>query len=339
MIDTFSCLHKKCTMLYYHMIKNSAAPLVSIGLVVINREQFIERALKTLLGQSYKNIELIISDSSTDNTGTICCKYAKIDKRVKYIKRKTDTGLADNHNIVLKRSKGEYFMWAADDDYHDKDFIRTLLSKIKNNEKVVLSLGAYYLFNEKKMIRYYLPYPPLLSGIAGIITFLKNPGPMIFGIFRKKVLLEEGGFFTTNSTPVLKWWGSDYLTVFRILMRGDMVYTNKLLYFKYDSLYFSIGDYLKNLDFSQKLFWLVKNNLLGRTLYVVDFYYMVKRVSQSSYSFNEKMIIYVHCVLHLITFYFNYLKAIIVAIFNMVTGIVKVVSRLLATLLFLGRER
>ena len=71
------------------MKKISVSPLVSIGLPVRNGEDYIDLTLKSLLSQSFKNFELIISDNfSTDNTEKICKKFEKKDFRIRFIKQK-----------------------------------------------------------------------------------------------------------------------------------------------------------------------------------------------------------------------------------------------------------
>ena len=103
-------------------------PLVSIGMPTWNRAHCIRESLDSLLGQTYQNIELIISDNaSPDGTEEICRQYAKEDERVRYIRQKENIGVINNYNYVLRESRGDYFMWACDDDLWEKEFIRKLL--------------------------------------------------------------------------------------------------------------------------------------------------------------------------------------------------------------------
>ena len=103
-------------------------PVVSIGMPVRNEERFIGRALESLLSQTFCDFELIISDSaSTDRTGEICREYEKKDKRIKYYRHKVNISpSADCRNLVLM-AKGDYFMWAAGDDWWAPEFVQALL--------------------------------------------------------------------------------------------------------------------------------------------------------------------------------------------------------------------
>jgi len=91
---------------------------LSIGLPVYNGEKFIRKCLDSLLAQTFKNFEIIISDNaSTDDTQKICQEYLKKDERIRYIQQEKNIGLLPNFNFVLKQAKNEFFMWIGVDDF------------------------------------------------------------------------------------------------------------------------------------------------------------------------------------------------------------------------------
>ena len=95
----------------------SASPRLSVGLPVYNGETYIGQSIESLLGQSYEDFELIISDNaSTDSTADICRHYGKQDPRIRYVRQPRNIGLSPNHNFVVQQARGEYFKWAAADD-------------------------------------------------------------------------------------------------------------------------------------------------------------------------------------------------------------------------------
>lgn len=117
-----------------------AVPRVSIGMPVFNGEQFIRSALDSLLGQSFHDFELIISDNaSTDGTERICCEYAARDQRINYVRQPTNLGAAANFKFVLDEARGEYFMWAACDDTRSPDFIELNFKFLSENPAYVAS--------------------------------------------------------------------------------------------------------------------------------------------------------------------------------------------------------
>jgi len=132
------------------MKKISFSPLVSIGLPVRNGEDYISLTIKSLLSQSYKNFELIISDNfSIDNTAKICKKFEKKDWRITFIKQKKNIGQTKNFNTVLKKSKGKYFMWAAHDDLFDKMHIKNLLEVHKINKQIAVAMSGTIHIDER----------------------------------------------------------------------------------------------------------------------------------------------------------------------------------------------
>lgn len=67
--------------------------LISVIIPVYNVEKYIEKSIKSVVCQSYENIEIIlVDDGSTDNSGNICDTFAKTDNRIKVI-HKTNSGV------------------------------------------------------------------------------------------------------------------------------------------------------------------------------------------------------------------------------------------------------
>lgn len=124
-------------------MNESKEQLVSIGLPTFNRAGEIRKCLNSLLAQSYKNFELIISDNaSTDATRQICEEYAAKDKRIKYIRQKENMGLTKNWDFVFRQAGGEYFMLASDDDWYDPDFIMVLKKALDENPDYGVAMSS-----------------------------------------------------------------------------------------------------------------------------------------------------------------------------------------------------
>jgi glycosyltransferase involved in cell wall biosynthesis len=118
----------------------STVPRLTIGLPVYNGETYLAESIDALLGQTYKDFELIISDNaSTDGTAGICQRYAQQDPRVRYIRQPTNIGLAPNHNVVVEQARGELFKWAACDDLYARDLIERCVDALDQYPDVVLA--------------------------------------------------------------------------------------------------------------------------------------------------------------------------------------------------------
>lgn len=209
-------------------------PLVSIGLIAYNRELTLPDAIKSLLAQSYKNIELIISDdASSDDTSRISREFARKDRRVKFYRQKKNIGLPHNSNFVLAKAKGEYFMWASDDDMWEKDFIKTLVSLLEKYQNAGLAMCNFDLYNESSRKKVRMNYAAYQNGVPLLTSYLRFTPLIVWGLFRTSMLRKAGGFHT-DSRPILHW-GSDNVTVFRTLLISGFCFTRKCLWQKRDS--------------------------------------------------------------------------------------------------------
>lgn len=111
---------------------------VVIGLPVFNGEKFIASALECLLGQTYGDFELIISDNaSSDRTEQICQEYAERDSRISYVRQPENLGAVPNFNRVFEISDSEYFKWAAVDDQCDPTYLEKAVQILDNHPDVV----------------------------------------------------------------------------------------------------------------------------------------------------------------------------------------------------------
>jgi glycosyltransferase involved in cell wall biosynthesis len=118
----------------------SAIPRLSIGLPVFNGEKYLAESIEALLGQSYEDFELIISDNaSTDGTAGICRRYARQDSRIRYVRQPSNIGLCPNHNFVVEQARGELFKWASHDDLYGRDLLKRCVDALDEYPHVVLT--------------------------------------------------------------------------------------------------------------------------------------------------------------------------------------------------------
>jgi glycosyltransferase involved in cell wall biosynthesis len=127
----------------------NAAPRLTIGLPVYNGEKYLAESLDALLGQSYKDFELLISDNaSTDGTADICRQYGEQDARIRYVRQSSNIGCAPNHNFVVEQAGGELFKWAADDDLYARDMLDRCVQALDEYPQVVLANPWTAMINE-----------------------------------------------------------------------------------------------------------------------------------------------------------------------------------------------
>jgi len=79
-------------------------PTVSIGLPVYNGENYLAKTIRSILGQTYTDFELIICDNaSTDGTQQICEEFARSDPRVRYARNERNLGAGPNYDLAFRR--------------------------------------------------------------------------------------------------------------------------------------------------------------------------------------------------------------------------------------------
>ena len=90
---------------------------LTVGLPVYNGERFLSEALDSILGQTFGEFRLVISDNgSTDATEEICRGYGQRDGRISYLRHDLNRGAAWNFNHVVEQCDTPLFRWAAADD-------------------------------------------------------------------------------------------------------------------------------------------------------------------------------------------------------------------------------
>ncbi len=115
-------------------------PLVSVILTTKNRETLLQRAINSILNQTYTNLEIIIiNDASNDNTKKNLKKLKELDHRVVIINNKITLGSNPSRNIGIKRAKGKFIAGIDDDDEFIYNRIELLVKNYDNNFSFITS--------------------------------------------------------------------------------------------------------------------------------------------------------------------------------------------------------
>jgi len=226
-------------------------PKVSIGLPVYNGEKFIRKKLESLLTQTFKDFEIIISDNaSTDSTSHICEEFAKKDKRIKYIKQEKNMGAVWNYNFVLKEAKYDYFLWVAADDILSPKFIEKNVNILETKNNVICSVNRMKMFGKmtdylefnpndslftqllkriKRNFAHMDSYPASGPYEKKIREFLKKcrHNQAFYGVYRTKQLRQ------CNAT-IESFLGNDATFVLNLLRYGDLHVIDEVMMYVYD---------------------------------------------------------------------------------------------------------
>lgn len=119
--------------------------MVTVVIPTYNSTQYIEKAINSVLEQTYKDIELIIvDDCSTDNTVKFIEDKFKDIPNLKIIRNKKNVGVGISRKIGINNANGEYITFLDSDDYLLKDFVQMNLALIKQHDSdmVYTSVGV-----------------------------------------------------------------------------------------------------------------------------------------------------------------------------------------------------
>jgi len=123
--------------------------LISVIIPLYNTEQYIERCIKSIVENSYKDIEvLVVDDGSTDNSKSIVTGLCEIYENVKLVPHEKNMGLFQARITGFLASEGEYIAYVDADDYVTCDWFRMLHSTIVENDADI-AIGQFVLDNDK----------------------------------------------------------------------------------------------------------------------------------------------------------------------------------------------
>ncbi len=204
--------------------------MISVIIPVYNVEKYLERCLKSVLNQSYKDFEiLLIDDGSTDNSKIICDKYCERYSNKIRVFHKTNGGLSSARNFGLKNAKGKFISFIDSDDFIDKDYLK-ILYEILIDSNSDISCCDYLRTDksvmEQKSISNYDDVE-LFIGDEILKVYLERELVSAWGKLYKKALFEGLEF------PVGKI-NEDIATIFKVCIKANkFVYIKKKMYVYY----------------------------------------------------------------------------------------------------------
>lgn len=220
---------------------NGHAPRVSIGMPVWNGEEFIRDGLDSLLGQSFGDFEIVISDNaSSDATQDICEDYVRLDSRIRYSRNELNKGLQANFAKVLALATAPYFMWGCHDDRWDPSYISRMVDVLDSRRPVVLAGSNAGSIDQHGVQQDHYDnvsvYSPTTVAARARRFICTPPGgchaTLIYGLMRTSVIKRIGyprrGRIRDRNRG---YYAIDLLTLFRLIFEGDFHVDDATLYF------------------------------------------------------------------------------------------------------------
>ena len=112
---------------------------IDILLATYNGEKYLAEQIESILNQTYKDINLIISDdNSSDSSLKIIEEYAKKDDRIKVFKQEKNLGIVSNFEFLLSKVNSKYFMFSDQDDIWNENKVEKTLKKLQDTDSDIV---------------------------------------------------------------------------------------------------------------------------------------------------------------------------------------------------------
>lgn len=167
---------------------NETLPLVSVIIPCYNAEKYVEQAVRSIMNQTYKNLEILITDDcSTDSSFEILQKLAEEDARIKLFKNEQNQKIVRTLNALVERANGKYIArMDADDISLPKRIEKQVSFMEKHIDYAICGTKIYYIDENNR----YLRIPPMPISNEDIQIYKKYACPFYHpSVFAKKEIL------------------------------------------------------------------------------------------------------------------------------------------------------
>ena len=148
---------------------------ISVIMLTYNRENYITDAIKSIIGQTFKEFEfIIINNGSTDRSGEIAKELSKNDSRIKVLDLPTNLGIGAGRNKGLDMAKGEYITFIDDDDIAEPDMLEFLYSLATEYNADISICGSTKEANGKILPNYVFDEVLIMDPAEAVVQMLKR---------------------------------------------------------------------------------------------------------------------------------------------------------------------
>jgi len=203
-------------------------PLCSIGVPTYNRPSLLARALDEIRNQTYRNLEIIVSDNASPDpeVEALCRRVAAEDSRVRYFRQCENIGASANFEFVFREATAEFFMWAADDDRRSATYVETLVAAMQSRPMAALCAMEACYETDDGVAAFFPQYAEIYHGIGSnrkerILKVIAHLGTanITYGLFRRRALFH-------GEIPAVRWIGptlNEHPLFVLVADKGDVV--------------------------------------------------------------------------------------------------------------------
>ena len=181
-------------------------PLVSIIVPVYNAEAYLERCVRSILQQTYENIELIlVNDGSTDNSLAACQQFAAEDARVIVID-KPNGGVSDSRNCGIAKARGKYLQFADSDDWLAPEATALLVQRAEQSKCEFVIAPFYRVIERILLVNGHIKEDGKYTIAEFALEMMKAPANFYYGVmwnklYRRDIVRENN----LQCNPEISW--------------------------------------------------------------------------------------------------------------------------------------
>ena len=230
--------------------------LVSVILPVYNVEQYLDKCIRSVVEQTYRNLEIIlVNDGSKDSSPSICRQWEKKDQRV-IVVDKANAGLGMARNTGLEYVHGKFVMFVDSDDFIEKNAVEKLVEGLQGSDTVFCGHNIFFDDNHIQ------PIPIKYGGQIFKDADIKN-----------KILLEMMGAMPKDKNdiilPVSVWHGlysMDIINANHIRFPSEREFISEDMVFDID--YFSCSKQVSFIEDCLYYYRLIYAGTCGKGLHI-----------------------------------------------------------------------
>jgi len=199
---------------------------------VYNGADYLDGALASLSGQSFQDMQIIISDNaSTDATPEIIAAWKKRDPRISACRQSENMGAPANFDWVLQQAAAPWVMFAAHDDWWSPNYVEELYGAATARPGTQLAVPLVTLIrpdgseNPK-------PFDERLNGAQGLhkklLSLLRVRSGWYYGLYERQALIAA----RNNSKRFKYVWAADFIMLLPFLLAGTVTGSNAAIYYQ-----------------------------------------------------------------------------------------------------------
>ena len=219
------------------MSNENKTPLVTVIVPTIGRPLFIADTIRSVLQQSYSNLQILISDNAPSQaTAPLIAGVGIEDPRIDFIEHATRLDFSAHMNACFSHARGEFVMIVSDDDQISPDYIREMVLLMNKEPNVMVALGhqARITENDRGVLSTQTKLRP--QQIIDGITYLKDT---LSGKLQSGVLTNISMFVRLEDIRAINGFKNypyglhvDNLVVFRLALMGSVALSSNLMYYR-----------------------------------------------------------------------------------------------------------